>query len=447
MEFSNWLMMEEIFPNKTATIFHRAGANATSESITNILNSDFKSGEGAGCLYGCGLYATFSLESQFHSSMGMYGPFIIKFKITDLDKYIIIPPNVAKYVKGDRWKLSQQLQDSYPHLIADLKEDDLETLDLRQARTTSKSFVPMLIREKVKGVLYRDLHGYTIVKYEPVNDGSITMIGYAVANALDTDKMKELQNPSAWITSTDTAKIRDIYKQAGKSSKIYPVRSDLLSADRIQDMLLFKTDEAEKLDKSEFEKLTTTDLTTLMRDNRRNKFIEILGPKVVSTLKNITLTEAFDLFSYILGRTNDAVPWFKKFLGEKFLNNFTSNHYKELLFYVNSPMDMEIKGNRLGELINRIRPDDIQYELKTFKSYLEEPMRKENAAKSIEVILNLIRNYYEDQNFVDSMFRQYGRDLGPAPKKIGQMPAITGEKKKPVFGESFVLRKRSRKIL
>ena len=438
MEFSNWLMMEEIFPNKTATIFHRAGINATSESITNILNSDFKSGEGAGCLYGCGLYATFSLESQFHSGMSLYGPYIIKFKITDLDKYIIIPPNVAKYIKGDRWKLSQQLQDNYPHLIADASEGDLDYMDIKQARSTTRSVIPVLIREKVKGILYRDFHGYTIVKFNPINDGTITMVGYAVASALDTEKITELQNPSAWTTSTGTAKIRDIYKQAGKSGKVYPVRSDMLSSNDIMQMLRFDTDEAEKLDKSQFEKLGTRDLITLIEDDRRNRFIEILGPKVISSLKNMKVDEAYELLRSLLVRTDGAISLFKKLFGEEYLNKFNADYYKDLLFSVGSSVELEKKGKSLGGLISRIKPEDIEREIKTFKSYENDPATKKWADKNVEVTLNLIRNYYEDQNFVDEMFRKYGPSFGPAPKKVGDVPPVAGEKGKfPVFGESF----------
>jgi hypothetical protein len=436
MEFSNWLMMEEIFPNKTATIFHRAGINATSKTVTNILNSDFKAGAGSGCMHGCGLYGTFSLESQFDSGMSSYGSFLIKFKITDLDKYIIIPPSVAKYIKGERWKLSDQLLDSYPDLIK--SPSDLEELDEMQESSWRKGFVPSLIEEKVKGVLYHDFHGYTLVKYNPVNDGTITMIGYTVASALDTEKITELQNPSAWTTSTGTAKIRDIYKQAGKSGKVYPVRSDMLSSNDIMQMLRFDTDEAEKLDKSQFEKLGVRDLIALIIDDRRNKFIEILGPKVISSLKNMKVEEAYEVLMNLLVRGEGIIPLFKKLFGEEYLNKFNADYYKHLLFSVGSPVELEKRGKNLGGLISRIKPEDIEREIKTFKSYEDDPATKKWADKNVEIALNLIRTYYEDQNFVDEMFRKYGPSFGPAPKKVGDVPPVTGEKGKfPVFGESF----------
>ncbi len=45
------------------------------------------------------------------------------------------------------WKAKGQILEGVANSIFK-KEDDLETLDLRQARTTSKSFVPMLIGKR-----------------------------------------------------------------------------------------------------------------------------------------------------------------------------------------------------------------------------------------------------------------------------------------------------------
>ena len=179
-------------------------------------------------------------------------------------------------------------------------------------------------------------------------------------------------------------------------------------------------------------------MITLIEDDERNRFIEILGPKVISSLKNMKVDEAYELLRSLLVKTDGAISLFKKLFGEEYLNKFNADYYKDLLFIVGSPVELEKKGKSLGGLISRIKPEDIEREIKTFKSYENDAATKKWADKNVEVTLNLIRNYYEDQNFVDEMFRKYGPSLGTAPKKVGDVPPVAGEKGKfPVFGESF----------
>ena len=60
MNFKQWLLSEEIFPqNNTATVYHRT---KSVDSVSNMLTQGFRIGEG--CLYGCGLYTTFDINSN-----------------------------------------------------------------------------------------------------------------------------------------------------------------------------------------------------------------------------------------------------------------------------------------------------------------------------------------------------------------------------------------------
>ena len=84
MQFKEWLINEEIWPNGTATVYHRTN----SEAVNGLLANPFKPGEGD--MYGKGLYTTFAIESQFVASMEKtYGSTLIKFKVTDLNEYVI----------------------------------------------------------------------------------------------------------------------------------------------------------------------------------------------------------------------------------------------------------------------------------------------------------------------------------------------------------------------
>ncbi len=105
MNFKKWLISEEIYPqNKTATVYHRT----SKQSVANLLKSDFRSG--TGCLYGCGLYTTFALDSQFAEYMDQYGDTLVKFKASKLDDYLIVHKSVARQLLGEKYKISDQLK-------------------------------------------------------------------------------------------------------------------------------------------------------------------------------------------------------------------------------------------------------------------------------------------------------------------------------------------------
>ena len=362
IKFTDWLMCEEIFPNKTATVFHRAGGNATSETIEKILNSDFKAGAGVGCAYGCGLYATFNLESQFSQGMNSYGPWIIKFKLTDLDKYIIIPPTVAKFVKGERWKLSEQLEDLIPEIYEKEKSKNphkWENIDSSQETSWKNGFMPSFIQERCKGVLYYDSAvGYAVVKYMPVNDGTVSMVGYALANANDLEKMEELQSPKNWTTTASDVKIRDIYSRKDKSGRVFGVQEDKLSRADVFQMLKNQPEEAEKLDKREFDKLGNIEMVELMKDSRRDYYLKILGPKFLDRIRKLDIGIIQTLFWEIMDRSESGLQVFKDIMGDKLLNQIGSHTLLSYLFSDYEADKIKIRGRRLGGFINRISPVD-----------------------------------------------------------------------------------------
>ena len=224
MNFKEWLNInEEIFPNKTATVYHRTcfqcDANDSVNSVSNILTSKFEVGYGSGCMYGCGLYTTFALESQFSSYMHRYGHAVIKFKVTDLDKYLIFQLSVAKQIHGEDYKISSQFKKLGLLNKPNVDESKLKEYDERQEKenyssTLAREFYEQnkWIEKSVKGIIYYGGNdGYCLVKYEPVQDGTITMLGYAVADVDNQQKMEELKSNIGWITSTEKAKIKYIY--------------------------------------------------------------------------------------------------------------------------------------------------------------------------------------------------------------------------------------------
>ena len=128
MNFKQWLINEEIYPNNTATVYHRTEHVS---SIERILQSGYETGGGQ--MYGNGLYTTISLESQFKSYMSRYGTFVIKFHVTDLDKYLVFHPNMAKRIHGQNYKISDQLKNF--NLAGSFTEDKLRQYDEAQEQT------------------------------------------------------------------------------------------------------------------------------------------------------------------------------------------------------------------------------------------------------------------------------------------------------------------------
>ena len=218
MNFKKWLISEELYPNNTAVVYHRTN---NQQKILGILSSGFQAGEGS--RYGKGLYTTFALESQFTDYMARYGNFLVKFKVTDLDKYLICQLSVAKYILGKDYSISSQFKKfNIQATEKDLKEYDhiqekiVYSSDLaRQIYTNNK-----IITSKCKGIIFRGQNdGYVLVKYEPVNDSTISMLGYAHAEIEEFDKMQKLLNNQDWETSTFHASIKSISKVSDEEKK------------------------------------------------------------------------------------------------------------------------------------------------------------------------------------------------------------------------------------
>ena len=231
MNFKEWLNInEEIFPNKTATVYHRTcfqcDANDSVNSVSNILTSKFEVGYGSGCMYGCGLYTTFALESQFSSYMHRYGHAVIKFKVTDLDKYLIFQLSVAKQIHGEDYKISSQFKKLGLLNKPNVDESKLKEYDERQEKenyssTLAREFYEQnkWIEKSVKGIIYYGKNdGYCLIKYPTIQDGTITMWGYAVADVDNQQKMGQLRNNIGWIKSVGVlgTPIKNVYKSPDK---------------------------------------------------------------------------------------------------------------------------------------------------------------------------------------------------------------------------------------
>lgn len=221
MNFKEWILNEEIWPNDTATVYHRTKAM----NIESILKKPFKHAEG--CSYGCGLYTTFSIQSQFNSYMKTYGTTLCKFKVTKLDRFIICHLSLAKHILGDDYKISTQLQKL--NLTSLYTTKQIEDFDKSMTSSDKSSVLAgkmyeknELLDRKAAGIIYEGARdGYCLVKYEPIEDGTITLLGYAEnVKTEDKQQMIELRDnckrnedgkcTNPWTTTTKKAAIKTL---------------------------------------------------------------------------------------------------------------------------------------------------------------------------------------------------------------------------------------------
>jgi hypothetical protein len=239
MQFKEWLLTEEIWQNNTATVYHRTNP----ESVDNILSTPFQPGDGD--MYGKGLYTTFSIESQFEQRMeDTYGTTILKFKVTSLNQYIICQKSVAQQVLGQNYKISEQLKNLNLFDLYNPEQISRFDKEMENEKYSSKLAASMFstnrrLQDKAKGLIYYgEFDGYCLLKYPPVQDGTITLIGYANnVPTNDLQKMQELktnckknaegkcENP--WITSTTKVATKTLFGSQKDDKEKY-IKDDFL---------------------------------------------------------------------------------------------------------------------------------------------------------------------------------------------------------------------------
>lgn len=211
------LVNEAIYgQNRTATVFHRT---KSIDSIKGMLSTGFRPGSGK--MYGLGLYTTFDIESQLSLKMvNIYGPYIVKFIVKDLDQYLVFDPDEAKKIHGEGWQLNDQLKKFgiSSSMDYDMYRNPFSSdLVLRLYKDVGGEHV---IMSKVKGIIFKGRHDSSVLaKFEPVDDGTITMSAYAHSPAICPITGEPLSNDDdfmsadelEWVKSTNKASIKSIY--------------------------------------------------------------------------------------------------------------------------------------------------------------------------------------------------------------------------------------------
>ena len=353
MNFKEWLLSEEIFPNKTATVFHRTctacDEDDSVKAVSSILTSDFKAGAGAGCMYGCGLYTTFAIGSQFTNFMKTYGKAVIKFKVTDLDKYLIFQLSVAKQIHGKDYKISDQLKKLglLNKLDPSNLKENLKKYDELQEKEKLSSDLAVKFHEEntwiensIKGIIYYGRHdGYCLLKYPTVKDGTINMLGYAVAEHDDMEKMEELKSNIGWIKSVGVlgTSIKNVYN--------YPIKN--------KEKFAFGDEEKRKIENLKHMFLTSKNLEKTAK-NFESELNKLSQDNVRDLLKNATDKEkmAEAIIKYKTGLTDDTVSYF-----------FDSVTDKDKIAELIVKYKKELNDNNVSGLLNKSTNKDKIAEL------------------------------------------------------------------------------------
>jgi hypothetical protein len=158
------LLLEEVY-GAQATVYHGTKTDPNF-LIGTLLKNKFRPGEGAGSMYGKGLYTVYDFLGT-KTSKGVYGDYVIKFKV-NLYGYIIFDPDVAlKVYKKPLTPAEQAEEVGYSDTVINA----LSNVSLpRSGVFTSESALSVYksIQHYVKGLVFTgENDGRVAVVYDP----------------------------------------------------------------------------------------------------------------------------------------------------------------------------------------------------------------------------------------------------------------------------------------
>jgi hypothetical protein len=359
MNFKKWLLSEDIWQGNTATVFHRT---KSVKDVSGILTSDYKTG--TGCMYGCGLYTTFAIESQFTNYMQIYGKAVVKFKVTDLDKYLTFQLSVAKQIHGKDYKISSQFKKLGLLNKPNVNESNLKEYDERQEKekyssTLAKEFYEQnsWIEKSVKGMIYYGKNdGYCLVKYKPVQDGTITMLGYAVADVDNQQKMEELKSNIGWITSTEKAKIKYIYSLPNDQKSKYNF-IDKFIAQNINKFSNAEVDDLIEKRQNWFGDLKDLDnVTDTLLDNYKDQIEKV----IIKHKKELSDSNVFNLL--LNAQDKDQIAELLQQHTDN-ISKLSDKHIEDLYFRLRFNSS---KKNKLAKILNKYHQNKTKVKLQKY---------------------------------------------------------------------------------
>ena len=157
-------LTEEVY-GAQATVYHGTKADPQ-KLVSALLNDEFRPGEGAGSMYGKGLYTVYDLTNT-KTSEGDYGDNVIKMKV-NLYGYIIFDPDIALKVYKKPLTPAEQAEeigysDDIIKALRNAKPPRDRTFTSKLALSVSD-----LLQHEVKGLVFTgENDGRVAVVYDP----------------------------------------------------------------------------------------------------------------------------------------------------------------------------------------------------------------------------------------------------------------------------------------
>lgn len=213
MEFKNWLITEELYlQNNTAVVYHRTDKL---NNVSGLLSQIFKTNA---CAYGCGLYGFINLNSQFSYDTYRYGDIITKWKVSGLDKFLILTKDLAQKIHSSDHLISSQLKklgvfESWKQVAGPKWEEIIKKYDEKPTDKFAEDYGKWA-EKNITGVLYYDYRytdGLVLLKYQPIEQG-VTFLGYVEAPYTGSEKAEEIIPTLKWQKHMKGTSMKSLYQ-------------------------------------------------------------------------------------------------------------------------------------------------------------------------------------------------------------------------------------------
>ena len=235
------LLFEEVY-GAQATVYHGTQANPEI-LIQALLNDEFRPGEGAGSMYGRGLYTVYDVEGA-KTMTGAYGDHVIKFKV-NLYGYIIFDPDIALKVYKKPLTPAQQAEEfGYSDGVIKALRSEKSHEEVEFTSNIALS-VFMSLQNEVKGLVFTGSNdGRVVIVYDPTT--AVPMAWKRVANN-GMERKAYANDP--WTPVNQAALLKPLYRSDVSDREGRSVQQSALRRSAMGDFEAGKWDPLKRLER------------------------------------------------------------------------------------------------------------------------------------------------------------------------------------------------------
>jgi hypothetical protein len=316
--------------------------------------------------------------------MRQYGDTLLKFKVKDLNKYVICSTSVARQILGKQYKISDQLKNlnlSDLYTEEQIKDfDEMMSTEEYSSETARKMFLANRnLQNRAKGIIYYGQNdGYCLLKYKPVEDGTITLLGYAKIGTNETEKIDALlsncekdqegkcKNP--WTTSTELLKIKTLYGLPLEKKQNYATIKNPYNA--YNDLKKIISEPNVNFQKVKFYFARNKELINDLSDADVNNLLDNTADKdkmakfIIQNKKDLTDNNVYNLLHNATSKDEigELIIQKKKDLTSKDIYNllvYATNPYEMSKLFDSENINELISSRFIGLISSATNPDEI----------------------------------------------------------------------------------------